>query len=163
MISQVIIFHARYKDFIFDASTPEKIAEASLGMLRFNSRTGIYVKPLNPEHLLTIQEKDLLSIREEDLTNLPPLFREEIERAIKILRKQAKLYKKDHDKNLTWFNQLEFLLSLSFEEAVGKKVIEDGIVQDKYLPTALIESRTDFDFEGFDFIALDDPKDIFNE
>ena len=163
MISQVVIFHARYKDFIFDASTPEKISEASLGMLRFNSKNGVYIKPLNPEHLLTIQEKDLLSIQEEDLANLPPLFKEEIERAIKILRKQAKLYKKDHDKNLKWFNQLEFLLSLPFEEAETKRVIDDSVTTEKYLATALIESRSEFDYEGFDFIALDDPKDIFNE
>jgi hypothetical protein len=163
MVSQVVIFHARYKDFIFDASTPEKVAEACLGMLRFNSKNGIYAKPIKPEHLLTIQERDLLSIKDEDLTNLPPMFREEIERAIKILRTQAKLYKKDHDKNLKWFSHLEFLLSLPFDEAVIKKVIENGETQKKYLATELIENRAEFDFEGFDFIPLDNPKNIFSE
>lgn len=162
-MKSVLVVHEKHGDYYYDASTDEARLKAFYSILKERNEAGYwYYRPQPPEEAfnrsLKPGEEEFLTMTEEAVEALPEALKTQVQR----VRNRKRGLEREYEREMVWFNMLDEVLALPFEEA--KNLVEvrrsrDGSREWKnHYIDLLMEGRRDYQYEGYDLETVHEPK-----
>lgn len=154
IIKKVLVVEEKYGNSYYDASTTELISRAAVSILKERKEAGYwYHREYDQEQHFSEEEKQLLSVTDEELEATPEVVRGDLTKKVLRLRDSVKSYARRKKMEEAWFAALDLVTDASDEEAW--KIIDNGQGGNLGRPGTtslayrLLYSRTDYQYEGF--------------
>jgi hypothetical protein len=160
----IIIFHEKHGDSIYDASTPEAIARACASIIKERYEQGWYYAP-EPPKPLSDEDQAVLDLDDETLAAMPAAIRTPLFEKRTKLAKRHKSLLRNYLTAMEEFNAIEAIaLASSLDEAAAMTrtdtyTLSTGEVKMKVKNLArwVIDGRGDFEYEGYSIESLNEP------
>ena len=158
-MANIVIFKEKYGDRMFDASTEEALQKAFYSVLKERFAMGYwYYEPTPVEETLaryiTPEYEAYEAISPEVLATLP----EEVQKKARHIPNMRNRLTREYEADKQWWDNLQLILSLSFDEASKLKRPYGTRGRVKYLIEDTIEARSDYEYEGYDIEQLSEPQ-----
>lgn len=158
-VTRIVKFEEKHVEYHYDISTDEQYSKVALAVLRRRDAEGHwYFNPDGYKSYISNEHKELAAIPEEISKALPQNMQGAIATAKKAIRRAE-----SEDKQLQeWWKLLRETLDLPDEEALAKKrtwtikLSTGPVVKERAMVQVLLESRKEYQYEGFKFIELDE-------
>lgn len=160
--TEIIKFKEKHGDYYYDISTQEQYSKVALAVLRSRDEEGHwYFNPEGYESYVSDKHKELAAIPEEIAEKLPQDIKDSIAEAKKAIQRAA-----SEDRQLkAWWKLLRETLDLPDEEALAKqhtwkiRLSTGEKIKQRPMVQVLLESRQDYQYEGFEIIKLEQLED----
>lgn len=158
-VTRILKLEEKHVEYHYDISTDEQYSKVALSVLRRRDEEGHwYFNPEGHTTYVSDENKELAAIPDEVAEKLPVKMKGSIDHAKKVIRRAE-----SEDKQLNaWWNLLRETLDLPDEEALAKKrhwtiqLSTGPIEKSRPMVQVLLESRKDHQYEGFEFIDIDE-------
>jgi hypothetical protein len=153
-MDKVIIFHEKHGDRFYDASTDEKLLAALFSVMIDRIEDGYWYREPSLEDFinrrLTEEDRELMEIDKEIVAKLPQSFQDRYQE----LHTRRDRARKAYEAEKEWWDTLQEIQSLSFEEAAEKVRTRPSRLNPGRIlrtPTILwvMEWRKDYQYEGW--------------
>lgn len=152
MVSQIIKFEGKYGDTFYDASTPEAIAAAFTKELRLRDEQGWYQR-FAEEAKLSAEEEEALALTETEVESLPESLKVGVRtKRVRAKQRQERARREQASEN-RWFDLLDKVLA----HPADQPFLRANEKSDVSLAEALMQRRNGAEYEGYEFIDLEDP------
>lgn len=160
MTNQVIIFHGKYDQSIYEADTDEQIRAAMLTELVDRANYGWYPEPEPSTYWksrLSETELAFLEMSKDEVDALPESLRQAAKKVI------ARGEREDFDftrRKAQWDRIQRVVTTFQEEGAVAARDLKetlrgrDGKTYDRYLVPAIMQERNGGEYEGYEFVTL---------
>lgn len=160
-MSQIIIFHGKHGDDIYDASTPELKRAAMLDQLRVRADYNWYGKlePFEATYTYTHytdEERAILAMDEDAIQALPPVAAKPL---IEVRARDAKR-RKSHEAGQERIRTIAMLLALPVEEAINHSTTEEWVTskgeartRTEYTVEAIIDETAGSEYEAYEVVS----------
>ncbi len=158
-MANIVIFKEKYGERMYDASTEEALQKAFYSILKERSALGYwYYEPTPVEESLTSyitpEYEAYESISPEVLATLP----EEVQKKARYIPNMRARLTREYETEKKWWDNLQLILSLPFDEAFKLKQPYGNRGREQYLIEDTIEARSDYEYEGYTIEQLAEPK-----
>lgn len=160
----IVIFKEKHCERYFDASTDEARLKAFYSILKERFNEGYwYHKPESVEkemsRYLNDGDDQYLEITDEVLVTLPQAIQDKV---ATIRGRKARLEQR-YKQDMKLYQMIENVVSVPFEEAMKltnsrPSRLKPGTEIVTYVLDAIMQIRGDYEYEGFDFETLEEPK-----
>lgn len=156
--TEIIKFKEKHGDYYYDISTQEQYSKVALEVLRSRDAEGHwYFNPEGYKSYVSDQNKELAAIPDDVVEKLPQEIKDSVAKAKKAIKRAE-----SEDRQMqAWWKLLRETIDLPDEEALAKqhtwtiKLSTGDKVKQRPMVQVLLESRQDYQYEGFEIIKLE--------